>query len=251
MSAATLAMAIEGVLLALALVFIAALLRSHAEILRRLAALEGSSEPGLGAHPPDAIASSAPDRAPGAVVGQNLAGDAVSLSLAPGAPRTLVAFLSSGCVACRSLWSELREAPPALPAGTRLVILTKGPDRESPSALRAVSGRTEVVMSSSAWDAFAVPATPHFALVDGGSGAILGRGSATGWSQIISLVADAEADADAVAAGADGEPAAPRAGGSARRGGSSARALRAEQTLARAGITAEHPSLYPSRRSPS
>ena len=85
-------------------------------------------------------------------------------------------------------------------------------------------------MSTSAWQDFAVPASPHFVLVDGATRRILGRGSAAGWEQISTLVADAEADSSL-----------------AQGRSSSDRAARAEQALAAAGIVAGHPSLYPSR----
>ena len=85
-------------------------------------------------------------------------------------------------------------------------------------------------MSTAAWEFFSVPATPHFVLVDGSVGEILGRGSATSWQQIETLLMDSEADTEVH-----------------RARGTSQRAARAEQALAAAGITAGHPSLYPSR----
>lgn len=221
-------MAVESCLLLLALLFVVALLRSHAEILRRLAGLEDR-----GARPPAAAieASDQPDLAPAELIGQSPAGDALQLSLSPGSPRTLVAFLSSGCAACQRLWQELREGQVALPADLRLLAVTKGPDRESVSRLRALapSGGTGVLMSNQAWEAFAVPATPHFALV--ADGHVLGRGSAISFDQILRLLADAEADRSAL--------------GPVRT--SSERAARAEQALAAAGIGPGHPSLYPTR----
>jgi hypothetical protein len=229
-SIGTVVMIVETILLGVALLFVVALLRSHAEILRRLAAIE------VGAGDADRPGPAAPTRAGGAggiardIVGETLAGDAVKLALGAGSPRTLVAFLGSGCAACGPLWAGLRDGYTS-PGDTRLIVVTKGPERESISRLRTLAPVSrEVVMSSAAWESFTVPATPHFVLVDGGAGEILGRGSATSWAQIETLLTDAEADRQ------------PHLSH-----GTSDRAARAEQALAAAGITAGHPSLYPSR----
>jgi hypothetical protein len=234
-SAAAVVMTIEGALLALAILFVVALLRSHAEILRRLAAIEegvhaGGPAPGPAGVRDPARAASADAAAAPDIVGETLVGDAVKLAFGPGSPRTLLAFLSSGCAACEPLWDGLRDGVHT-PAGTRLVVLTKGPDSERVARLRSLAPeRTEVVMSTAAWQDFSGPATPHFVLVDGPTRHLLGRGSATSWEQIGTLLADAEADSSL-----------------ARARSSSDRAARAEQALAAAGITSGHPSLYPSR----
>ena len=107
MSPATVAIAVEGVLLALALLFVVALLRSHAQILRRLGALEG--EPGAAAP----IARGRPGQAPAPgpvadIAGQSLAGDAVKIALGPGSPATLLCMRNSrtppGAAAAISPW---------------------------------------------------------------------------------------------------------------------------------------------------
>ncbi|WP_249010100.1 hypothetical protein [Conexibacter sp. DBS9H8] len=223
--------------LAVALLFIVALLRSHAEILRRLMSLEAAlgdpvpertsaASPRFGEPSPShrPTGGSAPD-----IFGETLAGDAVKLSLDARHGRTLLAFLSSGCQACRPLWSELPDGR-ARTAATRVVLITKGTDRESPARLAELApANSEVIMSTAAWRDFAVPSSPHFVLVDGGE--IAGRGAATSWEQIASLLADA---------GEDHRVSQAR--------NTSQRAARAEHALARAGIGADHPSLYPSRK---
>ncbi len=235
MSTAAVVMTVEGVLLALAILFVVALLRSHAEILRRLTALESgvpADAPAAGPagprEPVGAPSAPAPD-----IVGETLVGDAVKLAFGPGSPRTLLAFLSSGCASCGPLWDGLRDGV-RTPAGARLVVLTKGSDSERVARLRSLAPEhTEVVMSTAAWQDFSVPATPHFVLVDGPTRHLLGRGSATSWEQIGTLLADAEADSSLAQARS-----------------SSDRAVRAEQALAASGITSGHPSLYPSRSAP-
>jgi hypothetical protein len=217
---------VETVLLAILVVLVAGLLRSHAEILRRLGPVDGSA-PGAGS--PAVAAPRAPQRPRGApappVAGVTPDDDAVALDLsAPGAP-TLLAFLSSGCSTCAAFWAGLGEA--GLPAGVEPIVVTRGADRERPARLRELaSPGVPVVMSSPAWEDYAVPGSPYFVLVDG---AIRGEGVATSWQALSSLVSDAIAERD--------EP----PGGS----GGSARALTVERTLAAAGIAPDHPSLYP------
>ncbi len=243
----TAALIIEGVLLAVAVVFVIALLRSHAEILRRLGALErdrggggAGGDAGGGGRGPAGAASAAasPGGAEAApdIVGRTLSGDTVKLAVGAGvgagagasAGPTLLAFLSSGCAACGPLWSALADGARA-PGRARLVIVTHGPERESLARLQELApDGHELVMSTGAWADYGVPATPHFVLVDG-QGTIEGRGSASSWEQLVALLEQSRADA---AAGART---------------SAERAARADQALARAGITPGHPSLYPSR----
>jgi hypothetical protein len=238
MSATTIVIAGGGALLALTWLFLIAVLRSHAEILRRLHALETrlgpdgftlGDDPEARVDPRAAYAESAGADAPD-IVGETLAGDVVKLALGPGAPRTLLAFLSTGCSVCGSLWEELRGGDPVAP-GIRIVVVTKGSDRESLTRLERIApAQGELVMSNAAWSDYGVVSTPHFVLVGSDTRRILGRGGATGWSQILSLLADAQSDAGLHEARSTSE-----------------RAERAEQSLAASGIGPDHPSLYPSR----
>ena len=233
MSATAIALIVLAALVGLAWLFLVAVLRSHAEILRRLGAIESRLDPG-GAAPRDA-AGDRPDEplVPATlqatdIAGETLAGDAVKVALGSGTPRTLLAFLSTGCSVCGSLWEELRAGGPPSP-GLRIVIITKGSERESLTRLgRLAPDDGLVVMSSDAWSAYGVTATPHFVLVD--SGTVTGRGGATSWAQILALLADADSDVQLHHARTTTE-----------------RAARAEQALAASGIVPGHPSLYPSR----
>jgi hypothetical protein len=237
MSASTVLLIVGGVLLALTWIFLVALLRSHAEILRRLHALEGragSGEFGLAEDaaaeidPREAYARAGTD-APD-LVGQTLGGDVVKLAFGPGSPRTLLSFLSTGCSVCGPLWEELRAGAPLAP-GIRIVVVTKGSDRESLTRLERIApARSEIVMSNAAWSDYGVASTPHFVLVEGDGRRVLGRGGGTSWSQILSLLGDAQSDGGRLAARS-----------------TSARAARAEEALMASGIGPEHPSLYPSR----
>jgi hypothetical protein len=207
----TILVSIETVLLVLLIVLVAGLLRSHAELLRRLGpATDGGQSP-----PPT------PRRDPGApapaVNGSTPAGDPVSLSFEGGASApTLLAFLSTGCSTCAGFWEEFDAHE--LPGGIRPVIVTKGPEREQPARIRELAPeRVPVLMSSGAWREFGVPGAPYFVLVDG---SVRGEGVAATWSALSSLVGDAVAD----------------------------QRLSVDETLAAAGIGPDHPSLYPAGR---
>jgi len=73
---------VETVLLVVALVYIVALLRSHADILRRLAVLE---EGGTTARPPAGLPGPGDDEieAPAPISGTTLAGDSVDVRVQP------------------------------------------------------------------------------------------------------------------------------------------------------------------------
>jgi hypothetical protein len=228
---------VDTVLLVIAVVYIVALLRSHADILRRLAILE---EGGTATRPSAATGLPEPGDveldAPAPISGTTLTGDSVALSFGPGSPPTLLAFLTSGCASCAPFWAGLRETAdlPALP--DRVIVVTHDTTRESPARVaRLAPGAAEIVMSSDAWERYAVPASPHFVLTDG-RGGIRGRGSALSWSQLETMVGDARADAD------EATLAAART--------TEERAARSEQALVRAGIGPGHPSLFPSATAP-
>jgi hypothetical protein len=226
----TAVISVETILLLIVLVLVAGLLRSHAEILRRLA---NPASPTPGTDP--RLAPVAPERHRGtpapAIAGPTPDGDAISLELdASGGDPTLLAFLTTGCSTCAGFWETLGE--PRLPAGVRTVVVTHGAQRERPAALRRLAPEgIPVIMSSQAWRDYAVPGAPYFVLVDA---TIRGEGAATSWSALSSLVSDAIEDARALRAGAR-----PRASNGTER------AQTVDRTLAGAGIGPDHPSLYP------
>jgi hypothetical protein len=203
---------VETVLLDLLIVLVAALLRSHAELLRRLGP-EGSDAPRLPEPPADARRDAiAPELA-----GVMPTGDAVKLALT-GSP-TLLAFLSSGCTSCTGFWETLGDRR-ALP-DVRNVIVTRGADREQRSRLRSLApAGVPVVMSSEAWRDYAVPGSPYFVLVEAGE--VRGEGVATTWDALTSLVRDAAHE--------------------------QREQLDLEARLTAAGVGPDHPSLYPGGR---
>jgi hypothetical protein len=239
-SVTTLLLSCETVLLALVSLLVIGLLRSHAEILRRLGPEE--SDRSLPPAPtPDEHRAEAPVARD--VAGSTLDGDAIQVGFGAGGAPTLLAFLSSGCSVCAGLWRELDGGRgPGLPGSTRLVAVVKDPSHERPTRLRELApAEIPLVMSSQAWEDYGVPTSPYFVYIDGLSGRVYGEGAASSWEQVRSLLSDALDDLELM-----GAP-----GGEIRvsRSPAAARALRAEQELARAGVGPGHPSLYPSRGS--
>ena len=227
----TVLIACETVLLALLVLLVAGLLRSHAEILRRLGPPSAEGEDlGEGERPdprlPTPVRRTTTSEG-NEIVGVTLEREPVKIGFGEGYPPTLLAFLTSGCTVCESFWKGLREErrPAELPAEIRVVAVTKDPTHESPSRLRSLAPRgTPFVMSSAAWSDYGVPAAPYFVYLEGDT--ILGEGSANGWKQISSLVRDAIEDLEVA------------------RGGE-ARTRDIDRVLATAGIGPGHPSLYP------
>ena len=240
----------EAAALLLLGLLVAGLLRSHAEILRRLHDLDeagvdmtaadrrqranGISEldfPGVR----EGIAS-ARDAAEATVVGEisgvTVDDEAVVLGIA-GRGRTLLAFLSSGCATCAAFWQRLGEPGGApVPSDTELVIVTKGEEEESLAALRRLAPPDlPVVMSSAAWRDYAVPGSPYFLLLERGK--VVGEGSGGSWGQVLALLHEATGDAVTAARGR-------------RSGRRSGRADRTDQELMAAGILPGDLSLYPS-----
>jgi hypothetical protein len=234
---------VETIMLVLLCLLVTGLLRSHAEILRRLnsieapAAEESDRWAGEGDVHPDWLPKPRETATPAFdVVGRTLAGEAIQIGVRGSGTNTLLAFLSSGCATCARFWGAFAsERRPPMPGAARLVIVTKDASHESPSKLRALAPTdVPVVMSTEAWDGYRVPLSPYFIYVDGSTGEVAGEGSAGAWPQVESLLTDALADAEL----ARGE------GTKGRRSTTVARLARMDDELSAAGIGPGHPSLY-------
>jgi hypothetical protein len=216
---------IESVVLVLLTLLVAGLLRSHAEILRRLHALDPDAEVAeKGAVPVELRLNGSESFAPAADLdGAGLRDDAVHVSVVGARHKTLLAFLSSGCLTCHSFWdafAHTRELD--LPADTRLVVVTKDAQEESISTLRRLApADVPVVMSSAGWVDYRVPGSPYFVLVDGARGQVRGEGTGANWDQVKNLLRQAVDDS------ADG-----------------GRELRIDRELLGHGIRPGDPSLY-------
>lgn len=225
-------------------ILVAGLLRSHADILRSLHELGvGVGDPvadptPVGLAAPTTLATPESSPALGAappVAGLTPAGDARAVAVDNSDHFTLLGFLSSGCTSCAAFWDALQEPSRLeLPDGTRVVIVTKGADREVPAEVRSrTTGRVPVVMSTEAWLDYQVPGAPFFVLVDGVTGRKVGQGVASHVGQLAELVRRAEHDRGAVDTGRGRGEDGP------------AREAAADEVLRAAGIHPGDPSLYP------
>ncbi len=203
-------LATETLLLAVLTLFVIALLRSHAEILRRLENLDPAH---VVPRPESATGSRrAPDLA-----GATPSGGARQVAASG---NLLLAFLSSGCSSCGRLIDSVPEGLVQLPGSTRLVIVTKSPEVERVRRFRPLEEIVDVVMSSPAWDDYSVPGSPYFVHVE--NGAVVGEGSGTTWPRVASLLVDALAEREPAENG-----------------------HRIDDALEAAGIGPGHPSLHP------
>lgn len=252
---------LEAIALVLLAVLVVGLLRSHAEVLRRLHELgagvyeEADVAAGSGVTTPVEIKTQpgVPEPRPAAsqagyarahdIAGTTPDGGAVVAGVLDTDHTTLLAFLTSGCATCQNFWHAFGsgEADGLPGRDTRLVIVTAGADRESPAAVQAVAPRTHTtVMSSEAWDDYGVPVSPYFILIDGPSSKVIGEGAAASWAQVFDLLSKAVADAGIDAGGRALQT--PRPEG---RMNGPERLARAQNELLAAGIEPGHPSLYP------
>lgn len=190
MTAAVVALGVAVLLLS---VLVAGLLRSHAEILKALHDLGAGLESDNSAGPTPVSIEPRPSDVPDAIVGETLDGELVATSLV--GHDTLIAFLSSGCTTCQEFWTTLRHGTPEVPGQAQVVVVTRGFEEESASALREREPEVvPLVVSTETWDAFEVPGSPYFVYVDS-SGRVVGEGTGTSWRQIVTLLGQARADA--------------------------------------------------------
>lgn len=230
---------------ALLTLLVVGLLRSHGEILRRLHALDGGTDPDTAAADVPVDFRVRPDlpqpgggevtRAPD-LGGVGLTDDVVTISVGGVGHRTLIAFLSSNCLTCQAFWEAFAaRSELGLPDDVRVVIVTKDAAEESRSALvRLAPAGVPLLMSSVAWAEYSVPGSPYFVLVDGATRRVRGEGTGLRWDQVRDLLTEAAADqrlddASARGAGANGER---------------TNEARIDRALTAAGITPGDPSLY-------
>lgn len=220
---------LEGVVIALLVVLVAGLLRSHAEILQRLEALDGGGESTGGRTEGLQVARRAPKVAPASISGTTPSGSTSAIALRDTRGFVLVAFLSSGCSTCRPFWEALNTGVEMPGPDVRPVIVTKDPSEESAGRISELAPRTvPTIMSSATWDDFKIPVSPYFVLVEAGSGDVVGEGAAASWEHVRDLMSAAMADA----------------GYTRGRSDTVARSLRTEAHLDAAGIRPGDPSLY-------
>ncbi len=241
---------VETVILAVLCVLVAGLLRGYASVLRRLHQLDGgaAAQPGPPPfrtdsripEPPATSATRIEGRAEWAeshdVDGISLHGEIASVRTVGVEHDTILAFLSSNCEGCTGFWHELAEPGSwTTPQGSRLLVVTKGPEDESPSVLSQLCpDGVDLVMSSQAWADFEVPGSPYVVVADGRTGRVKGEGSGTSFSQVGGLIRQSVEDSRHPALGAR-KPDADRR-----------RERDVDRILLAAGIGPQDPSLYAS-----
>lgn len=185
---------LETVVLAVLVVLVSGLVRSHATILRRFSELgietaerpAPSLRPRPEAGPPAARIASRP--APD-VSGVDRDGRALAIRVTGVEADTLLVFLSSGCATCGAFWEAMTDPDLALPQGTRLVVVAQSADREQPALLAELAPRhLPVVLSSQAWQDYVVPGAPFAVLVDGTSGLVAGEATAPTLGEVLSAL---------------------------------------------------------------
>ena len=194
--------------LSLAIIFlgvlVVGLLRSHAEVLKRLDRLGVRlDDPELHQHETTlavrALTSDSVDSGEYKdVVGTTPEGDTVSVSPGLGEDPTLLAFLSTSCSSCTNFWEGF-DAPVSVIGRTRfrVAVVTLGPDEESPTRAAGLRrGSVDVLMSSQAWDDYSVPGAPYFVLVAPAGGGVIGEGTASTFAALEEFLTDAGNDQD-------------------------------------------------------
>ena len=131
------------------------------------------------------------EAAPHDVEGTTPAGEALVVAVKETEHKTVLAFLAVGCGTCAHFWQEpgADQAAEFAAHHTKVVLVTRGPDRLDPKAVEATAPpRQLTVMSSQAWEQYEVPWNPYFIVVDGPSSTILAEGTAGSWDDVLALV---------------------------------------------------------------
>jgi len=246
---ATLAM-----LVALQTLFVIGLLRSHAEMLLRIARLEEGIATGSLPQLTSAARSMPDGVVPAPPTINQIRVEAlkgVDSDLRPSECRVgdqregylLLAFLSTTCLSCLDIWRDIIEGGPearqveANGDIAKVLIVLKGRDEENLGKVRALASETPVpvMLSAETWGELEVPGSPYFTLIDARAQVVVGAGSAQSWPQLSSLASDGMLE---LALAADLSASSPHV----RRGYRSI-IEQEDDELARAGILPSHPSL--------
>ncbi|MGH9083801.1 MAG: TlpA family protein disulfide reductase [Acidimicrobiales bacterium] len=149
-------------------------------------AADGRPPPRLGRLVPVPARRDAPPGPASDLVGTDLAGNPVTVSLEAGDGRALLVFVSSGCDGCRPFWpAAANPSTLGIPPGEPVVLVTHDRRDEDPAALaRLVCDPAGVVMSNDAWRAYRVQGPPFFALVDRSAGRVVTEGVAWAVAQV-------------------------------------------------------------------
>lgn len=221
----------EAAVIVLLAILVVGMLRSHAEILRKLHEMGAGESTGEapfrtadGISEPSGAAGTAHD-----VTGTTPDGGSVALRVKDAPHATLLAFMSTTCPTCELLWPAFEDPGAVAKLGAiRFVIVTKSPADESPARVAELApAGTTLVMSSRAWEDYEIPGSPYFVMVGANSTTTVGEGSAGTWDKLLDLMGIADSDAATVPHRHDAD-----------------RAERIDRELADAGILPGDPQLY-------
>ena len=172
-------MGAETLVLALLVVLVAGLLRSHARILQALHSLGVDLDSATGNEPQPAGTTAAttpvalrlpklsvtrPAGGPAFnITGMAATGESVSIAVLGARVDTLIAFLSTGCTTCAGFWDALRAgAGDDLPDCTRLIVVTRGGKPWVVLAPPALPVQAEAADGQLKWPDFAARLAPHY-----------------------------------------------------------------------------------------
>lgn len=198
-------------------VLVGGLLRAYGTVLQRLHKLDLGGGAGGGADPapfqvaPGVLAPTAVNGVDGRdewsdahdISGTTPDGEILVLRTVAVEHDTVLLFLSSGCTTCATFWEELRRPfDLRLPPGTRLIVVTRGTEHESPAEIAELAPPgIDVVLSTEAWSEYEVPGSPYVVFVSGQTGRIQGEGTGQSWGQVAELLARSSGDATYVTGG--------------------------------------------------
>ena len=119
--------------------------------------------------------------------GRSPSGAPVDVAVGPAGAAHLALFMTSGCLACREVWTALGDGRGEELAGRpAVVVVTPDPTLEDARAVAALAAAgLEVVMSTEAWQAYRAGPSPWVALVRNGT--VVAEGPAGGWQDVTSL----------------------------------------------------------------
>lgn len=186
-----------GVVVILLSLLVIGLLRSHADILRRLESIGEGLDGASHGHGEITLTRRTQETSRERwVEGVTPDGEPAVVSLGAGPDPTLVAFLSTTCSTCTPFWEGLQSSTMHFGGHRhRVLAVTLGETEESPTRAQALAAPgLDVVMSSSAWSEFEVPGAPYFALLEPGTGRVVGEGSAMTFESLQEFLTDATND---------------------------------------------------------
>lgn len=169
----------EAVVIGLLGILVVGLLRRNSAILRELhgAAVSVPDPAGTGTAARD-------------IAGVGLNGKVVGIQVRDANRPTLLAFMSTTSATCDHFWRRFGDDEALATLGdTRLIIVADGDGREQPAEIAEMAPPDiPLVLSTIAWQTYAIPGSPYFVMISGETGLITAKGSASNWDGLLSLI---------------------------------------------------------------